>query len=395
MWIYYVVSIPPILILIYFIFFVPVNYKSKDSKDKRTAINRSRKLRKNGKNIPPPFPNGWFCLMGSNELEPGTAKDVNCLGENFVVFRSAVTKEVYVLDAYCTHMGANLGVGGIVKDECIECPFHQWKFSGKDGSLVSIPYSEDIKSVQKMAKMRKWISKEINKLIFVWYHAENEEPWDIPIVQEVENDKFWLHGTNDFIIYSHIQDIPENGADRAHLATVHGPNILAGTDIRTFRDKLLSIGLHLWDAKWNACEGKLKHIAKASIDHVVEVLKVKFFQLEADVTQIGPGYVVLKLKTFYGNVTILQTVTPIEPMKQRLMHFFYGTPWNGLFMKFTIFGETVNVARDAMVWDNKTFIRNPLLPKEEKQIRLYRNWFSQFYSENSKSFQEAYNDLSW
>lgn len=61
--------------------------------------------------------------------------------------------------------------------------------------------------------MKKWTSKEINKLIFVWYHAENEEPWEIPAIQVVENDEYWLHGTNDFSIYAHIQDIPENGAD--------------------------------------------------------------------------------------------------------------------------------------------------------------------------------------
>lgn len=68
------------------------------------------------------------------------------MGENFVIFRSAVTKQVYVLDAYCPHMGANLGIGGVVNGECIKCPFHHWNFDGKDGSLVDIPYSDDLKS---------------------------------------------------------------------------------------------------------------------------------------------------------------------------------------------------------------------------------------------------------
>lgn len=64
--------------------------------------------------------------------------------------------------------------------------------------------------VEKIAKIRKWKSCEINGLIFVWYHAENEEPWTIPIL----NTKgMWLHGSNEFIVHSHIQDIPENGAD--------------------------------------------------------------------------------------------------------------------------------------------------------------------------------------
>jgi cholesterol 7-dehydrogenase len=146
--------------------------------------------------------------------------------------------------------------------------------------------------------------------------------------------------------------------------------------------------------RWNACEGS-KHMAKATIDHIVQFWTYKFLKIDADVTQVGPGYVVLKLKTFFGDMTILQTVTPVEPLKQRLLHYFYGPRWLGIFMKFSIYGETVNVARDAMVWDYKTFVRNPILPKEEKQIKLYRNWFSQFYSENSKSYQDAQNDLSW
>jgi nitrite reductase/ring-hydroxylating ferredoxin subunit len=41
-------------------------------------------------------------------------------------------------------MGANLGFGGLVKKNCIECPFHQWKFDGHDGSVVDIPYSKNI-----------------------------------------------------------------------------------------------------------------------------------------------------------------------------------------------------------------------------------------------------------
>lgn len=44
----------------------------------------------------------------------------------------------------------------------------------------------------------------------MWYHAENEEPWTIP---SVDTSGMWFHGSNEFIVHSHIQDIPENGAD--------------------------------------------------------------------------------------------------------------------------------------------------------------------------------------
>lgn len=64
--------------------------------------------------------------------------------------------------------------------------------------------------VEKIAKIRKWTCTEANGLIFVWYHAENEEPWELPVI---ETDGMWLHGSNEFMVQCHIQDIPENGAD--------------------------------------------------------------------------------------------------------------------------------------------------------------------------------------
>ncbi|XP_070494289.1 cholesterol 7-desaturase nvd-like [Chironomus tepperi] len=393
MWLYYIIS-AVIAAVIYYVTFVPLHYKCGDSGNKKAAINQARRLRKPGTNIPPPYPNGWFALATSDEIKPGTAKSIDCLGENFVVFRSAVTKQVYVLDAYCPHMGANLGVGGIVNGECIKCPFHHWNFDGKDGSLVDIPYSDDLKSVQKFSRIKKWTCREVNKLIFLWYHVENEEPWEIPAISEVENNELWLHGTNEFMIHSHIQDIPENGADLAHLAAVHGPSMFAGTDINTFRESILAIGTHLWDAKWSVSEN-LKHMTNIKLTHIIQFWLWKFFQVDGDIYQIGPGYVVLKLKAFFGDILVLQTVTPIEPLKQKLSHYFYASGMLGLIMKISIYGETVQVARDAMIWDYKTFVRNPILPKEEKQIKLYRNWFSQFYSANSKSFQDSRNDLTW
>lgn len=71
-------------------------------------------MRRIGSKIPPPYPNGWFAIAKSKEIKSGTAKNIDCLGENFVVFRSQTSNEVFVLDAYCPHMGANLGLDNLV-----------------------------------------------------------------------------------------------------------------------------------------------------------------------------------------------------------------------------------------------------------------------------------------
>lgn len=147
--------------------------------------------------------------------------------------------------------------------------------------------------------------------------------------------------------------------------------------------------------RWSVDENN-RHIAIVKLTHALKLFIFKFIQIDSVIHQIGPGIVVLELKTFFGVIKILQTLTPLEPLVQQLSHYFYGSPLLGWYMKFAIWGETVNVARDVMIWDSKQFLRNPMLAKEEKPIRMYRNWFSQFYTENSKTFASIHNnELEW
>ena len=88
-----------------------------------------------GKTIPN-YPNGWFRILSSSELKEKEVKYVNAHGESLAVFRGE-DKIVYALDAYCAHLGANLGVeGNVVNTRCIQCPFHAWTFDGKTGNCV-------------------------------------------------------------------------------------------------------------------------------------------------------------------------------------------------------------------------------------------------------------------
>ena len=74
------------------------------------------------------------------------------LGEHFVVFRTE-KGVASVLDAYCPHLGAHLGIGSRVVGDCIECPFHGWKFRGEDGQCMAIPYSAGKSTVFKSYRL--------------------------------------------------------------------------------------------------------------------------------------------------------------------------------------------------------------------------------------------------
>lgn len=136
-------------------------------------------------------------------------------------------------------------------------------------------------------------------------------------------------------------------------------------------------------------------MTKLTLTHLVKVLKFELIKIVANVKQIGPGYVILYLESSFGPMVVLQTLTPVEPLLQKLSHYFYGPRHLAWFIKFTLVGETINVGRDVMIWNHKKYSSNPLLPKEDKLVKQFRVWYSQFYSENSMSFEMATSDLSW
>lgn len=98
----------PLLILVYLIYYSKYRfYKFIQSDQGHGDPKQARGA------CPPYFPNGWYRLWLSADLKPGDVRAVDCVGRNVVLFRGTDGK-AYVLDAYCAHMGANLGVGGKV-----------------------------------------------------------------------------------------------------------------------------------------------------------------------------------------------------------------------------------------------------------------------------------------
>ena len=205
-----------------------VGYVNHDNKNPLSLSNDMRKRRVRG-TVPPPFPNGWYCLAYSREILEKGVKNVEALGQHFAVFRGEDGK-AHILDAYCPHLGANLACGGKVKGSSLQCPFHGWEFRGDDGECVNIPYTTTIPS---HAKTKAWTTMEINGQILVWYDAEGRDPlWEPPAIHGIENKTWTTRGYTQHTINAHIQEVPENGADVPHLNFLHSPVIAVGNDLR-------------------------------------------------------------------------------------------------------------------------------------------------------------------
>lgn len=103
--------------------------------------------------------------------------------------------------------------------------------------------------VPPSAKVKKWISNEVNGIIFIWYNVEESEtPWPMLKSPQIETNQLVYHGRNEFYVSCHIQEIPENGADLAHFAAIHCESFIAGTTknkIKFFN----KLGSHVWQAR--------------------------------------------------------------------------------------------------------------------------------------------------
>src|SRR5437870_2386164 len=85
-----------------------------------------------------PFPNSWYCVAFSDELPPGKIVTRTLAGHELVIFRTK-SGQPCVMDAFCPHLGAHLGLGGTVVSEEIRCLFHHFRFD-TSGTCVATGY---------------------------------------------------------------------------------------------------------------------------------------------------------------------------------------------------------------------------------------------------------------
>ena len=459
---------------------------------------------------PPEYPNAWYHVLYSHQLKVGEVKGVEMLGRRLVIYRSEVAPyQPVLLDAFCVHLGADLSEGGKVKGDCIQCPFHGWKFdpSGKcveiayqsplhpdyvkskllpfpssssspspspssssssqrgggmgvrgninqinsaDHSLrerrkgggggkgvkddskddgkrkkdrsrspldLSSPSSSSSSSpsssssssspsspsrrggrgggdIPEYARMKVWPIKEYNGRIYLWYHAGNLAPdWEPPSLPQYNGSSFF-HGRSSHTVAVHIQDIPENGADSAHLFFLHPP----------FVNKWMGNLMHLthsWNTDWiPGSDLATSHTAFCDLHHRVMVLNKWFLpgsDMSVQVHMIGPSLVHIQFRTLFGNIYAIQSITPIEPELQKCLHDIWAD-WTvpRPLVKLALRSIIVQFERDIVMWNAKTHQHRPMLVKGDGKIMQFRRWFSQFYSKESyELLNNNTNSLSW
>ena len=206
--------------------------------------------------------------------------------------------------------------------------------------------------------MKRWPTQETNGFVFFWYHADadkSETPeWSVPELEQITSKSWRYAGRTEYKVNAHIQEIPENGADVAHLGHLHGPSMLFGSDLKDISGKNESgpsgwgpLLRHHWEVGWTGPEpgSPTPHIAVTTIKHDFRLFgQLPFIRMEVEAQQIGPGLVHLMLNTSLGRCVIVQTVTPVEPFVQRVLHRLYAAPTVvAPYAKLILWGEAIMV----------------------------------------------------
>ena len=301
------------------------------------------------------YPRGWFVIGWADDFANGEVVSMHYFGQQLVGYRGDDGK-VVVLDAYCPHLGADLGVGGKVEGTSIRCPFHAWRF-GSDGQCNEIPYAEKI---PKRACVNAWQVDERNGLVFLWYGRDGAEPsYRIPEMPEC-SDPGWTRWSRHIkTIATKPKEIIENVADKAHFAPVHG------THVDNFDNEFVD------------------HIAIQRTDGVAYPRGGGEDKFKLTATYFGPAYQITEMDSLMPN-KLLNCHVPID---ENSLHLRFGVMLKKMApdAKMDVFTQKyienleVGFGEDVRIWENKLWRDRPMYRDGDGPLGKLRKWYRQFY----------------
>lgn len=162
---------------------------------------------------------GWWVVCPSAELPARSLRTVTLRRQRLVVFRGEDGR-LGALDAFCPHMGTDLGAGRVAGNH-VRCFFHHWEFD-RAGACVAVPALRGGAPPER-ARLRSYAVAE--RFGFVWVWPEAVAPAPPPAWPDLGDDEVvvWHDTPFDRSCHHHVTMI--NGIDPQHLATVHGLSI--------------------------------------------------------------------------------------------------------------------------------------------------------------------------
>ena len=300
-----------------------------------------------------PFPNGWFMVGRSADLQRGSVLPVHFFGRDLVLMRTE-SGTAALLDAHCAHLGAHLGYGGKVRGETVQCPFHGWCYDAQ-GRCIEAPFA---KKVPPKAGIKAWPLLECNGVLMAFHHSAGAAPQrDLPAIAEFASPEWTAPAPHQYRMRTHIQEIAENVIDLAHTRFLHGME---------------------------------EELTMKDFEPDADILR---FRLEGRSTQMtaelhGLGFQMYRFHTDLGDgaVDFLHLITPTavddEHIEWRLMHSVKRASDDTQTRRIEeMVGSYVDsgAQADAAIFEHKTYVSAPVLSDADGPIVPLRRWAQQFY----------------
>jgi phenylpropionate dioxygenase-like ring-hydroxylating dioxygenase large terminal subunit len=217
--------------------------------------------------------------------------------------------------------------------------------------------------------------REVNGLIFVYYHARQEPPaWEIPELPEYSAPD-WIpcRQAHQWTIRTHAQDLAENGIDTGHMPLLH-------------RAQTRAIVSDALDARGPVLVHRMAHtynlfaLSRFYRDDVAGPLEITYYGLGCAVNR---AQVRLGIELHY---LFMFLFTPIDEERVEVTGVFSMRKVANRLVTWLLTRKAMReggrtIEEDIPIWEHKVYRSAPLLCDGDGPIMRYRQWTRQFYSE--------------
>ena len=330
-----------------------------------------------------PFPEGWYFVTSREEILRSRIIQKTWMGEDIVVWCDE-DGQVCVADAYCPHLGSQLGpaAGGRVCAGRLVCPFHGFEFDAS-GQCVATPFADP----PKTARLKVFETQDINGLIFAWWGMEGRKPqWRLPA--ELPDQTGWCSYNFRTVRFpGHPQETSENSVDLAHLRYVHGydnvKRIGKATVTGPYMDSRFDFTRTLTVARIP--------ISTLNISTHTLVCGMGYSYVQIHERSIGMDLRLWVLATPVDGTLIDMTLVSQAKEIRNPKRIIAGLGFlpvgirAPLINRFLSAVQLRDVLQDVIIWSRKRYVSRPRLSRSDGEIMPFRAYCAQFYPNRTKA----------